>query len=44
MIEFDSIYPGYGFASNKGYGTEEHYRGLRAHGRTPIHRLTFLKK
>ena len=43
MTEFDSIYPGYGFASNKGYGTEAHYAGLKAHGRTPIHRTTFLK-
>jgi len=44
MTEFDSIYPGYGFSSNKGYGTEAHYAGLRKLGRTPIHRLTFLKK
>jgi len=44
MTEFDSIYPGYGFASNKGYGTEAHYVGLKALGITPIHRLTFLKK
>jgi len=43
MTEFDSIYPGYGFASNKGYGTEAHYAGLRKLGRTPIHRKTFLK-
>jgi len=43
MTEFDSIYPGYSFASNKGYGTEAHYAGLRAKGRTPIHRNTFLK-
>jgi len=43
MTEFDSIYPGYGFASNKGYGTEAHYAGLRALGKTPIHRVTFLK-
>jgi len=42
MTEFDSIYPGYAFASNKGYGTEAHYAGLKALGRTPIHRLTFL--
>jgi len=44
MTEFDSIYPGYGFSSNKGYGTEAHYAGLRALGRTPIHRHTFLKR
>ena len=43
MVEMGNIYPGYGFASNKGYGTAEHYAGLRAHGRTKVHRLTFLK-
>ena len=43
MTEFDNIYPGYGFASNNGYGTEAHYAGLRALGLTPIHRRTFLK-
>jgi len=43
MAEFDNIYPGYGFSSNKGYGTEAHYKGLRALGPTPIHRKTFLK-
>ena len=44
MTEFDSIYPGYGFASNKGYGTDAHKAGLRALGETPIHRRTFLGK
>lgn len=43
MVEYDAVYPGYGFAKNKGYGTEEHYQGLRLHGITPIHRKTFLK-
>jgi len=43
MIEFDTIYPGYGFARNKGYGTEEHMAALRKLGPTPIHRRTFLK-
>ena len=43
MIEFDKIYPGYGFASNKGYGTKAHYEGLKKLGLTPIHRLSFLK-
>jgi len=42
MTELDSIYPGYGFVSNKGYGTKAHYVGLRAQGPTPIHRRTFL--
>jgi ribonuclease HII len=42
MIEFDEIYPGYAFASNKGYGTKAHYEGIALHGLTPIHRRTFL--
>lgn len=44
MTEMDSVYPGYDFASNKGYGTAKHYEGLRTYGKSPIHRLTFLKK
>lgn len=44
MTEMDSVYPGYDFAGNKGYGTAKHYEGLRALGKTPIHRKTFLKK
>ena len=43
MIQFSREYPGYAFEKNKGYGTREHYEGLRAHGLTPIHRRTFLK-
>lgn len=43
MREYDDIYPGYDFASNKGYGTKKHYEGLREKGLTPIHRKTFLK-
>lgn len=44
MTEMDEKYPGYDFAGNKGYGTAKHYEGLRKLGKTPIHRLTFLKK
>lgn len=44
MTEMDAVYPGYDFAGNKGYGTAKHYEGLRTLGKTPIHRLTFLKK
>ena len=44
MEEMDAEYPGYDFASNKGYGTAAHYEGLRSRGITPIHRRTFLKK
>ncbi len=43
MIEFESIYPGYGFIQNKGYGTALHYEGIKKLGITPIHRKTFLK-
>ncbi|GHU64833.1 ribonuclease HII [Clostridia bacterium] len=43
MTEFDSVFPGYAFARNKGYGTEAHYAGLRAKGPCLIHRRTFLK-
>lgn len=43
MVEYDSIYPGYAFAKNKGYGTKAHYEGLQAQGMTPIHRRSFLK-
>jgi ribonuclease HII len=34
-------YPGYGWHTNVGYGTEEHCEGLRVHGPTRHHRLTF---
>ena len=37
MTEMDSVYPGYDFAGNKGYGTAKHYEGLRTFGKTPIH-------
>ncbi len=43
MIEYDKKFPGYGFASNKGYGTKAHYEGIKEHGLCPIHRKTFLK-
>lgn len=41
MIEMDSVYPGYGFASHKGYGTREHLDALGRLGATPIHRRSF---
>ncbi len=37
-------YPQYGFEVHKGYGTKAHYEALRAHGASPIHRMTFLRK
>ena len=42
MREYDSVYPGYGFASNMGYGTAEHIAALKAQGPTPIHRRSFI--
>lgn len=44
MVEYDSRYPGYGFAQNKGYGTKAHYEGLDRQGVSPIHRRSFLVK
>lgn len=43
MIEMDALYPGYGFAKNKGYGTAEHIRALKELGPCPIHRRSFIK-
>jgi ribonuclease HII len=37
----DALYPQYGFARHKGYGTPAHLRALRLHGPCPIHRRTF---
>lgn len=44
MEEQDKIYPQYGFALHKGYGTQAHYAALREFGACPLHRRTFLKK
>jgi len=41
MIELDGIYPGYGLAQHKGYGTREHLACLRRLGPSPIHRQSF---
>ena len=41
MVEMDALYPGYGFASNAGYGTKAHLDALRTLGPCPIHRRTF---
>lgn len=43
MTEYDEVFPGYGFASNKGYGSAEHIKALKELGPTPIHRKTFIK-
>lgn len=44
MQEYDQLYPEYGFARHKGYGTKAHLEALQMYGMTPIHRRTFLKK
>lgn len=41
MVEYDALYPGYGLASNKGYGSEAHMNAIREKGLTPIHRKSF---
>lgn len=41
MVELDAVYPQYGFASHKGYGTAEHLEALRKYGVTPLHRRSF---
>jgi ribonuclease HII len=41
MLEYDALYPGYGWASNKGYGAKVHQEALRALGPTPLHRRSF---
>ena len=43
MVEYDSLYPGYGFAKNMGYGTAEHIDALKKIGPCAIHRRTFIK-
>jgi len=43
MDEYDSIYPGYGFSSNKGYGSAEHIEAIKRLGLCPIHRRSFVK-
>ena len=43
MTEFDSILPGYNFATHKGYPTPEHCRCLKELGATPIHRRSFAR-
>ena len=42
MVEYDSKYPEYRFASNKGYGSAEHIAALKKYGPTPIHRRSFI--
>ena len=44
MTELDAVYPEYGFAIHKGYGTKAHYAALDRYGLCPIHRRSFLKR
>lgn len=43
MYEYDKMYPEYGFASSKGYGSKTHIAAIKEHGACPIHRKTFIK-
>lgn len=43
MTEYDSLYPEYGFAKHKGYGTKVHIEAIKEYGPCPIHRRTFIK-
>lgn len=43
MVAYDKIFPGYGFADNKGYGSQQHIEAIRRLGPTPIHRMSFIK-
>lgn len=44
MMEYDKIYPQYGFYSHKGYGSEAHIKALKEYGASPIHRKSFIGK
>ncbi len=41
MKELDAAYPNYDFKKNMGYGTKNHLNGLKSHGVTPYHRVSF---
>jgi ribonuclease HII len=41
MVQYDALYPGYGFASHKGYAAASHLAAIAALGPSPIHRKTF---
>lgn len=42
MVEYDKMMPEYGFASNKGYGSQMHIEALKKYGPSPIHRRSFI--
>lgn len=43
MVQYEEVLPGYGFASNKGYGSATHIQAIQQLGATPIHRQSFIK-
>ena len=43
MVQYEEVLPGYGFASNKGYGSSAHIQAIKELGATPIHRQSFIK-
>ena len=43
MRQYDAVYPEYGFAKHKGYGTAQHYDAINRYGPCALHRRTFLK-
>ena len=43
MVQYEDLYPGYEFASNKGYGSARHIAALKELGPCPIHRRSFIK-
>lgn len=43
MVEYDKMFPQYGFAKHKGYGTAVHIAAIKEFGPTPIHRRSFIK-
>lgn len=43
MEAYDEIYPEYGFAKHKGYGTAQHVAAIKKYGPSPIHRVTFIQ-
>lgn len=43
MQEWDQVYPQYGFAGHKGYGTAKHIQAIKEYGPCPLHRKTFIK-
>ena len=44
MIKYGELYPEYGFAKHKGYGTKQHREALLSHGKIDCHRNSFLTK